>query len=370
MKRLLQAAALTALALLATSPAARADDSVHYYQHGTTIQVTIEGKITGESAAGIKIKPTVGAARDIPAADIVDVEYQMPGEPKLEYKRGSLSEKAAEVATKEDERKTALVTALKTYKGLLDLLTEARVKQHIRFKIARLTARLAEIDPNEGKPAIELLKTFQKDNPDSWQLTAASRLLSGLQTANQDYEGAERTYEKLAKTPGIPAAMRQDSEVKAAQMMVKAKKYPEAKEKLEGLAASLQENDPQRVRLNISLAECDAAAGHLDKAVKAIEAIIAKPMRKDLKAQAYNALGDCYYGQKKWKDAMWSYLWVDVIYHQNREEHAKALYHLSKAFKELGDDKKATEYRDRLEKDKQFAGTEYQKVLALEKGGS
>ncbi|HEV3261407.1 MAG TPA: hypothetical protein VG013_31435 [Gemmataceae bacterium] len=370
MNGLLKAVAVVALVGFVACSAVKADDSIHYYEQGTKRLVTIEGKIRSESAAGISIKPGLGAAREVPAADVDDVDYEMSGGPRLDYKRASLSEKAADQLTKEDERKKALETALKAYKGLLDELTEAKVKRHIHFKIARLTARLAESDLSQAKTAVKLLKAFTKNNPDTWQFTACSRLLAGLQTANQDYEGAQKTYEELAKTPGIPAAMKQDSELKVAEMMVKAKKYGQAKEKLQDLAKAVQADDPQAVRLNISLAECQAAEGDLTKATQALEGLIAKPMSKALKAQAYNALGDCYYGKKKWKDAMWNYLYVDVVYHQDREEHAKALYYLSKVFKELGDDKKATEYRDRLEKDKQFAGLEYQKLLLLEKSGS
>src|SRR5205807_1618654 len=118
--------------------------------------LTIDGKIKSESAAGITIKPAVGAAREIPAADIVDVDYEMGGA-KLDYRRAVLSEKSAEAATKAGERKKAVKEALKNYQGVLDQLTDEKVKQHVRFKIARLTARQAEDDPGEMKTAIGLL---------------------------------------------------------------------------------------------------------------------------------------------------------------------------------------------------------------------
>jgi len=368
MKGLLKAVPFVALVGLAAGPAVGADATVHYYEAGTKRPLTIDGKITSESAAGITIKPAIGAAREIPAADIVDVDYEMAGA-KLDYRKAVLSEKSAEAATKAGERKKAVEMALKTYQGVLDQLTDEKVKQHVRFRIAQLTARQAEDDPGEVKTAIGLLKAFKKENPDSWQVTACTRLLAGLQIANQDYEGAQKTYEELAATPGIAAAVKQDSDLKVAQVMVKAKKYGAARQKLQDLAKAVPADDPQAVRLQISLAQCQAAEGDLAQARKALEELIARPMSRELKAQAYNALGDCYYAKKKWKDALWNYLYVDVVYHQDREEHAKALYYLSKVFKELGDDKKASEYRDRLEKDKQFAGLEYQKLLAQEKSG-
>ena len=53
---------------------------------------------------------------------------------------------------------------------------------------------------------------------------------------------------------------------------------------------------------------------------------------------------------------------------KEQDEHAKALYYLYKVFKELRPDSPhAAQCRDILEKDKQFAGTEYQKLIASEK---
>jgi len=60
---------------------------------------------------------------------------------------------------------------------------------------------------------------------------------------------------------------------------------------------------------------------------------------------------------------------VDVIYHQNREEHAKALYYLYKVSKEMKDDTRANQFLDVLEQDKDLAGTEYQRLGAAEKLG-
>ena len=86
-----------------------------------------------------------------------------------------------------------------------------------------------------------------------------------------------------------------------------------------------------------------------DPGVEAVlRCIIAKTTDKDLKALAYNALGDCYRLNSQPKEALWPYLWVDVIYHQDRQEHAKAMAALAKLFEELGDAPRAKEYKDKL----------------------
>jgi hypothetical protein len=57
---------------------------------------------------------------------------------------------------------------------------------------------------------------------------------------------------------------------------------------------------------------------------------------------------------------------VDTLYTQDRDEHAKALYHLSTLFDKVKNDRaRAKQCADRL-KDKQFAGTLYQRRASAE----
>ena len=67
-----------------------------------------------------------------------------------------------------------------------------------------------------------------------------------------------------------------------------------------------------------------------------------------LKALVYNTLGDCFNVKGLKKDAMWAYLWVDVVYNQDKIEHAKAVERLSRVFKDLNDDARADRYKDKL----------------------
>ncbi len=69
---------------------------------------------------------------------------------------------------------------------------------------------------------------------------------------------------------------------------------------------------------------------------------------KTLKAQAYNTLGVSYFNGEYLKEARWDFLWVDVVYNQDRAEHAKALYYLWKIFDKLDEKERAQECRDAL----------------------
>jgi hypothetical protein len=62
--------------------AAAAQDRVTYRDRAGKAPRTVSGKIEAESLAGIKI-----ANRTIPIADVVDVQYDVPGAIKLDYPR-------------------------------------------------------------------------------------------------------------------------------------------------------------------------------------------------------------------------------------------------------------------------------------------
>jgi tetratricopeptide (TPR) repeat protein len=115
------------------------------------------------------------------------------------------------------------------------------------------------------------------------------------------------------------------------------------------------------------VAECRALAGHVDEAITSLESLISRVPDPELKARVYNALGDCQRRAKNPREALWDYLWVDTIYHQNPEEHARALYHLSRLFHEFKDEARSAHFRDRLATDPHFLGLEFQRRLLSEK---
>jgi len=80
---------------------------------------------------------------------------------------------------------------------------------------------------------------------------------------------------------------------------------------------------------------------------------------KSLKAVIHNALGVCLFDKEDYKGARWEFLWVDVTYNQDKNEHAKALYFLWKIFDQLGDAERGQECREMLLNDRTFAGTEW-----------
>jgi TolA-binding protein len=364
MKRL--TTALIGLFVLAAGSPAWAQDEVTYYDRTQKRETKATGTIQAENPGRLTLKSSTGGTKEVPVIDILDVVYNIPPLIKQDYNRARARESGADKATKEEERKKELASALGLYQDLVGKVADAKAKRHMEFKVAKLLARQAEEDPAQSGPAMEKLIQFKKNHPDSWQISASSELLARLQMDKKDWASAQATYEDLAKTANISPDIIQDANLKIAQVLVHAKKYDVAEAKLQELEKAFPADSPQAIRLQMARAESQAASGKSDQAAQRLEALIPKLQDPDMKALAYNTLGDCHRLGNRPKDALWDYLWVEVKYHQNRQEHAKALYYISKLFKELKDEKRAQQYKEKLES-KEFAGLEYQKLIVSEK---
>jgi tetratricopeptide (TPR) repeat protein len=341
------------LALVRAQPSL-AQDSVQT----KTAAKPIAGTIEEESPRGIKIKGT-GL---IPAADIVDVVYSVPVSLKFDFYNPALKiEKELETAK---TRKTALSKTIEAYTAFLPKLTEKNesLRRHIEYKIANYTAQLAIESGTRLAPAIELLKKFCAANPKGWQIVRASTLLAQLLIDDKKFDDAEAVYADLADKDYLSDDDRDSFRLAAARVSIRAENYQAALTKLQAVADKLK--DPkQKTRAEVYQAECLAQLNKADEARAKLKVLLADPkLDKDLRATAYNALGYCYYVQKRYKDALWEFLRVDVIYHQDRQEHARALYYLTDLFEKLKDTEHAAECREKL-KSKQFAGTDYQARL-------
>lgn len=366
MHRLFIAVCSISTLLLGLAATARAQDEITYYDRAKKKEDRIIGLIQQETPGKVVIKPSTGAAKDFATVDIRDILYNLPVVEKTEYRNAAAKEASAEKEIKPDQRKKDLEEALSRYQKLLPKVKGESVKRHLEFKIAKIQAEQAEDDPAKADAAVSALKKFTADHPTGWQLAACTDLLARLLIAKKDWDGAQKAYLDLEADANLTPALRQETDLKVAGVMVKAGKHAEAEKRLQELTKAIPAGSLEGVRLQLMLAECQAAGGKADKGVGRITAILDQITDPDLKAAAYNTLGDCQRAANRPKEALFAYLWVDAVYFRNREEHARALYHLVKLFKEIKDDKRAKEYRTRL-KSSQFGGLEYQKQLETEK---
>jgi tetratricopeptide (TPR) repeat protein len=353
--------ALLSAILLAGGNPARAQDKVRFFNRKAkaTQEATVSGTIQEESPSRIIIKPPQGKARTILVnSDLVDVEYQVPAVVSPDYRKARNREADFYKPTANlGEKQLALKEAVELYQKLLPEAKEAKLKGQVEYKIAKLLALQAEVDSSQTDLAIEKLAKFLKDHPNSWQITLAARMLASLYMNKKNWDNAQKVYDDLAKTPNVAPEVVQESNLALAQVLVRAGKNDQAAAKLAELEKTIPGDSPEGIRLQITRARCLAASNKLKEAVQLLEGIITKTPDKDLIAAAHNALGDCYRKANQAGEAKFEYLWVDVMYNQNRQEHAKAVYHLSNLFRELNDTKRAKLYEEKLSKE--FAGVDF-----------
>jgi tetratricopeptide (TPR) repeat protein len=369
--------AAVALAGFGTSTAAHAQDRV--YTRSSKDKVAHTGMIKQESPRGIVIE---GVKQEIPAEEIREIIYHI--EPFALrtgfYNLAIEAEKEAQSATDDKRRIAKLAEAVQKYEDTQLQLKEqfAFAKRHLEFKSAALGAQLAQEqnDPKALETAIRKLRDFKTKHAQSWQLTRALELLGQLLVEQGAYDEAEQNYRELAEA-NVPERMQREAELLALRVALKAgqhlarqgkqgeadKKFAAAEKNLQKLQAALPKGSPEQVRA--VLAQAEALAGQkkfpdAQKLIKDVQNTIKKEDQQ-LKALAYNALGYCYYLNEQWPEARWQFLWVDAVYHQDRAEHAKALYYLADIFARLGDSARAREFLDILRTDRQFAGLEYQR---------
>ena len=62
----------------------------------------------------------------------------------------------------------------------------------------------------------------------------------------------------------------------------------------------------------------------------------------------YTALAELQVANGLPREAMWAYLWVDVVYNQNHDDHVLAVARLVQLFEAMGDKERADQFREKL----------------------
>ena len=362
---------LTALLLVGGSMLLTADEV-----HIRGKDKSIKGKVKSETPKEI----VIGIKDTVQATDIADVEYEPePLSAKLAYVATVRVEKESLDPAKEGTRKALLAEALKKYEDLLPVISKESpfARRQVEYKIAMLRVRQAQEDGEPADKAMARLKDFAKSkyNKTGWQITNVLQTLARLQLESKDFDGAEESHTRIAEMEALPDDVRQDAKLSVIQVKLQAGKYDDARAQLRELQNDLKPGNRFYARAKVAEAECLVAETNKFKgkddpariklfaqAVDLVRGVIKESNDKYVKAVGHNTLGFCYMEQGQPKEAVWEFLWVDVVYNQDRTQHAKALYHLWQLFTQEGDAPRAQECRELL-LSPQFAGTEGQRLL-------
>jgi hypothetical protein len=314
-------------------------DKVHYRDaEGKVVAVDAEVK---ESAAGVQLLS--GTKALISPADVVRIDY---GDPKGITKADQYA-----AITLEDGRDPA--KARDTYAELLKKAgptAPERTKRYLSFREAVWTGKAADAKAGdefkaEAPKAAEALAGFARTNKTGWEVWPTARAAARLYAELGDHAKAAELLGELAAVTGLPRDLRHEAALAEAGALIRAGRGSDAEKRLDQLE---QDKDfpatgPARDRLTVL--RVAAKAG--DTAAKLDEAV-AKVKDPTAKAVGVNFLGDAHLAAGRPREAMWAYLWADVVFNQDRGEQVYAVGKLVGIFEKLGDKERAEQFRDRL----------------------
>jgi hypothetical protein len=344
-----------------------AEDSVYFVDPSTKKETSLRGVIEKEGPTGITIKSKAGA-KEIPALTITQVVYESKTVDAVAFRAPDKDLTNAQRETKPEKKAALLKSALAGFQELDTKLRDVpAIHAYLQYRIAQTTALQAHDDPSRLDAAIAALVEFKTGSPLGWEIVPALQLLAQLQETKGDTSGASQTYSELADVPGLDPSMKLKSQLYGARLLLRVRKFAEAEAKLKKVRASMEANDPQRLFVDVYQARAQMARGDLNGIEPKLKAAITASKDASLLALAYNTLGDYYLAKKQPEEAFWQYLRVDVMYPDDKEEEAKALYHLAQLFDRPRNDlEKADAWLAKL-KSAQFDGTLYQRLAANEK---
>jgi hypothetical protein len=351
-----------------------AKDTVYVRQPGKKKDDVASGTIQEETPAGIKLKTDKGEIVNIPALHIRAVDYGEGTDAVglLDYHAGDSKLERALQQTTAKKKVDGLESALSAFRDLDTndkLRRNASIHRYFQYRIAQTTALLAQDDASRRDAAFTALDAYKTAFADGWEIVPALQLLASLQEEKGDTESASKTYAALSELPGISSEMKLQSQLKGARFLMRGQKFREAEGKLKQVESALPADDPQRAFVEVYLIQSRIAQkGNLDGIQKKLEQIIRVGKDGSLRALAHNSLGDYYRTKGDDAQAFWEYCKVDMLYNQDKEEHAKALYYLSQLSEKppRNNRDRAEEFLTRL-KSPQFDGTLYQRLSAEKK---
>lgn len=212
--------------------------------------------------------------------------------------------------------------------------------------------------------AVRSLLGFMNTHRTSFHAYEAAELLGDLAVSLESFDNAIKYYGFLGRAPWPDYQMK--SALLEGRALLTQEKYPEALEKFEGLVskgsgdAAIQR---QILFANLGKAIALAGTGKADEGVKLAQDIIAKndPQDRVLFGRAYNALGLCQLKANNPKEALLAFLHTDLLFDEEPEIHAEALYHLSRLWADANKADRAVRARGTLTS--QYGGSVWAKRL-------
>jgi len=339
---------LTLIALPFSS--ARSADIV--FRKGSTARIGGQVKSQSKTELVIMAGPGNNKEERIPANEVQRVEWD--GEPA--------TMKLARSAEERGNLQDALSKYLEV-QGELEA-SQTNLKADLEFLIARVNARLAKANPAKIDEALSQLQAFQKAHANSFRSYDALLLLGETYLAKNDYANAEPAFKQLEQAPWEDYKMA--SQIAQGRLLLRKDDVASAQQLFQSVASQPAETEAEKARqyeARLGMATCLQRQNQFEKAAAELDQIIKQAPASDTKTmgEAYLRKGDNLLAAGQKKDALLSYLHVDILFSGEKDLHAEALYHLSTLWNEVAQPGRAADARAKLSTD--YPNSEWAKKL-------
>jgi hypothetical protein len=244
--------------------------------------------------------------------------------------------------------------------GYSDLLKKSaaapeRSRRHLEYKVAAMTAKLADETPDDegwaalADTAIKTWDQFLAQHRSGWEAWMAALAYTRLLIETNAYDRAASTWTTLSKSTELPPNLLQEAALQAIDAQIRGgKATAAAEEAARNLAKDVL---PGPIKDKLAIYELTAKAlnsGNPLSGLKELEEKIAATKDASVRALGHAMRGELYWQAKKYREAMWEYLWVETVYNNDPLEVLKALSRLVAVFKALADDDQARRYREKI----------------------
>lgn len=287
---------------------------------GENSSATIRGTVLRMNKRNVTID-TSGAERRVEANDIRFVTFS--SEPR------EMRQARTNMIEGRDNRAYEELNSIN-----LDDVSTDFVRMEIDFLKASLAVNMALRGELVTLPEAKLMLSTLLANEqfaENYHYYEAIQLQGDLSYATGNYSDAETQFATLSQLPWPKTAL--IGSLRVGQSRLGLNKYQDALTSFESVESSeLNDTDDQQAKMMARIGKASALAG-LDRAnegITILEELIKQQSsdNKPLFAQLYNALGTCYQTAGNPQFAKHNFLHVDLLYYQDPETHAEALFHL------------------------------------------
>lgn len=355
--RSLAVVGLMATIAFAFQPNAASPDKVVAWDAKLGKVTTVEGTFK-ESAGGIVVSAGGKEKARFTSADIIRVELgDMPGF------TGDDKALLFSLENEKDFEKASRGYATLAKKGQ----GNERVRRALEFQELMALAKAADGKDESGfKVAAPVvagrLAAFARANTKGWEVYPAARTAARLYAELGQHDKAGETLAALAAVADLGLELKQETLLAEADARLRSGNPASGRTVVADLLKDPGIPAAGSVRERLSVfslwsqfptpapnAPGTPAARPDDLAAK-LQAAIDAAKSPHARAVGLNAKGELFLAFGLPRDAMWEFLAVEVVYHQDKDEVGKALIRLIEIFDAIGDKDRADQYREKRRK--------------------